>query len=99
MSYCIDTSALIDAAIRWYPPDVFPSLWTRVEALIETGRLISSEEVLLELEQKEGDILHEWAKNATFAFYSARRGHSTRRYPNHAQSPETYRWPYWQELC
>lgn len=62
MNYCIDTSALIDAWVRWYPKEMFPSLWEKVDVLIEDGRLISSEEVLQELERKEGDTLHEWAK-------------------------------------
>lgn len=62
MNYCIDTSALMDAWVRWYPKEVFPTLWERVDALIEAGRLISSEEVLQDLERKEGDTLHKWAK-------------------------------------
>ena len=62
MNYCIDTSALIGAWIRWYPQEMFPSLWERVDTLIDDDRLISSEEVLHELERKEGDTLHEWAK-------------------------------------
>jgi len=40
---------------------VFPTLWEKIDALIDDGRLISSEEVLQELERKEGDTLHEWA--------------------------------------
>ena len=62
MSYCIDTSALLGAWVRWYPPEMFPTLWDKVDALIENHRLISSEEVLQELERKEGDTLHAWAK-------------------------------------
>lgn len=61
MNYCLDTSALMDAWLRWYPPDAFPTLWDKVDSLIERGRLISSEEVLQELERKEGDTLHAWA--------------------------------------
>ena len=53
MSYCIDTSTFLDAWDRWYPIDVFPSLWTSVEKLIEVGTIISSEEVLFELERKD----------------------------------------------
>lgn len=62
MKYCIDTSALMDAWVRWYPREMFPTLWEEVDALIEGARLISSEEVLQELERKEGDTLHERAK-------------------------------------
>src|ERR1022692_867540 len=32
--YCIDTSALVDGWIRYYPPDVFPPLWTKLEDMI-----------------------------------------------------------------
>lgn len=60
--YCIDTSALMDAWIRYYSPDVFPSLWGNIDEMIEQRELISPEEVLFELEKKEDD-LYQWAKN------------------------------------
>jgi hypothetical protein len=59
--YCLDTSALIYAMNERYPPKHFPSLWEKVDALIEEGRLISSEEVYKELEKKD-DEAHEWCK-------------------------------------
>ncbi|MBN1817672.1 MAG: DUF4411 family protein [Sedimentisphaerales bacterium] len=62
MKYCIDTSSLIDAWVRWYSPEVFPGLWKKVDDLIAESRFISSEEVLQELERKEGDTLYLWAK-------------------------------------
>ncbi len=68
MKYCIDTSALLDAWIRWYPNDLFPTLWERMDCLIEENRLVSSEEVLRELERKEGDALHRWAKDRSHVF-------------------------------
>lgn len=61
--YCIDTSALIHAWVRAYPPDVLPPLWERIGALIERGRLISPMDVLVELEKKEGDTLCRWCKD------------------------------------
>ena len=67
MSYCIDTSTFLDAWDRWYPIDVFPSLWTSVEKLIEVGTIISSEEVLFELERKD-DALYNWAKEHSDVF-------------------------------
>ena len=70
MRYCIDTSALIDAWVRWYPREMFPTLWEKVDALIDDGRLFSSEEVLQELERKEGDTLYEWAKERQDYFLS-----------------------------
>jgi len=61
LKYCIDTSALLDAWVRNYSPDIMPTLWSRVDGLIERGDLLSSEEVLLELERKHGDDLYKWA--------------------------------------
>jgi Domain of unknown function (DUF4411) len=60
--YCLDPSALIDAWVRKYPPDVFPSLWECIESLITNGTLVSPDEVLLELE-RGGDELYKWAMN------------------------------------
>lgn len=60
-TYSIDTSALLDAWIRWYPPDLFPKLWLNIEALINEQRLFASEEVLVELEKKDDEI-YKWAK-------------------------------------
>jgi len=59
--YVVDTSALLDGWVRYYPPDVFPSLWSHLEAMIKTGELLSPDEVLLELGQKDDEI-HKWAK-------------------------------------
>ncbi len=59
--YCIDTSALLDGWTRYYPPDVFPVLWERLEQLIAEGRLITTEEVLIELEKKDDEV-HAWAR-------------------------------------
>jgi hypothetical protein len=59
--YVIDTSALLDGWVRYYPPDVFPSLWSYLEEMIKSGDLLSPDEVLLELGQKDDEI-HKWAK-------------------------------------
>lgn len=47
--YSFDSSGLIDGLERYYPADFFPGLWSRVEDLINEGRLVVSEEVLEEL--------------------------------------------------
>ena len=47
--YCIDTSAIIDAWCDMYRPTSFRSFWTRVEEAIESGALISPQEVREEL--------------------------------------------------
>lgn len=59
--YCIDTSSLVEASTRYYPPDNFPSLWERLEALILDGRLYAPEEVQGEI-AKQDDYLKEWGR-------------------------------------
>lgn len=61
MKYSIDTSAILEAWRRRYPPDVFPAVWQRLEEVIETGELGASEEVLLEIEKRDDEV-HVWAK-------------------------------------
>lgn len=67
MIYCIDTSALMDAWIRYYSPDTFPSLWKNIDRIIHEKKLISHEEVLFELQKKEDD-LYKWAKDREHMF-------------------------------
>ena len=62
MKYSIDTSALVDWWVRYYPPVSFPTLVKHVEALIAAGELKASKEVLEEL-QRQDDDLSKWAKN------------------------------------
>lgn len=59
--YVIDTSALLDGWTRHYPPDVFPLLWSLIEEMIKIGELLSPDEVLVELSQKD-DTVYRWAK-------------------------------------
>jgi len=61
LKYSIDTSGLLDGWRRYYPPDVFPAVWVRLEQLIESGDLAASEEVLFELEKRDDEV-HEWTK-------------------------------------
>jgi hypothetical protein len=65
--YSIDTSALLDAWVRWYPPDIFSNLWENFDSLINEGNLIASEEVYVELEKKEDD-LYKWVKERSDIF-------------------------------
>lgn len=62
--YCIDTSALVDLMKRFYPPDIFPSLWEDLKKLISQGNLIAPKQVLKELEKygDRDDPLLKWAK-------------------------------------
>lgn len=57
--YSIDTSALIHAWRRAYPPKNFESFWTRLEKLIEDEVILASIEVINELKKKDDDI-HQW---------------------------------------
>jgi hypothetical protein len=59
VTYCIDTSALIEAWQVDYPIDNFPGFWRRVKDLIAAGRLVAPEEVLREI-TKRSDQLHTW---------------------------------------
>ncbi len=62
--YCIDTCSLIERNARGkYPHEVFPSLWDRLDRLIHSKRLFSSEEVLHEIKKctDPGDPTHQWA--------------------------------------
>jgi hypothetical protein len=62
VKYSIDTSAILDGWIRYYPPDRFPSLWRNIEGLIASSNLCGTEEVLIELKKKDDDV-YKWAKN------------------------------------
>ena len=67
MTYCIDTSGLIDAGVRYYPIQNFPSLWVAIEKLIAGGRLVAPEIVLHELTKKE-EPTAAWAKQNSGLF-------------------------------
>lgn len=62
MKYSIDTSALVDWWVRFYPPQNFPTLAAHVEALVAAGDLRASKEVLEELKRQDDDLA-EWAKH------------------------------------
>jgi hypothetical protein len=59
MKYCVDTSSLVEAWVRSYPPDVFPSVWEKLGEAMMSGELIATIEVLRELQRKE-DELYKW---------------------------------------
>ncbi|MHB8204852.1 MAG: DUF4411 family protein [Desulfomonilaceae bacterium] len=46
MKYSVNTSALLDGWLRYYPPDVFPPVWEKLDELIDDKILVTSEEVL-----------------------------------------------------
>lgn len=59
--YCLDTSGFLDGYSRNYPPDIFESLWDRVEGLASEGRLLVPEEVYAELGHHH-DAAYAWMK-------------------------------------
>ncbi len=61
MTYCIDTSALLDGWVRWYPIDVFPTFWSNMEVAIANGALVISDELYGETKKKD-DGLSDWIK-------------------------------------
>ena len=70
--YVIDTSSLIDLN-RFNPIDLYPSVWKKLENLINKGQLISPIEVFNEL-KKQDDGVAEWAKkNKTMFKYVTKR--------------------------
>jgi hypothetical protein len=62
MPYCVDTSGWLDGWQRYYPNDVFPTLWSRISERVAAGDIVTSEEVYGELSRKS-DELHDWVKD------------------------------------
>lgn len=57
--YCIDSCSFIDAGERYYPQDIFPAFWERLEALLDSGRLKAPLTLLEELKGKD-DAWRDW---------------------------------------
>lgn len=60
-TYSVDSSSLLHAWRRAYPPKRFSGLWAAIDKLIDDGRLVASIEVYHELKRKDDDVF-EWAK-------------------------------------
>jgi hypothetical protein len=67
--YCFDTSSLLHAWRRAYPPKRFTGLWAAFDGLIEDGRMVASIEVLHELKKKDDDVFA-WAKERKEAMFA-----------------------------
>jgi len=65
--YSLDTSVLLNAWWRTYPPDLFPTLWDNMDRLVDNGILIASEEVLEELKKQDDEVLA-WANQRARMF-------------------------------
>src|SRR5262245_36130821 len=66
--YSFDTSAFVDTWRRYYPPDVFPTIWQKIDALCAGGVIIASREVMRELEKKDDDLLKHLKQNHRSTF-------------------------------
>jgi hypothetical protein len=58
--YIIDTCSLVDLN-RHNPIDIFPTLWSKIDKLVQSDLLISHKEVFNEINQQD-DQLVKWAK-------------------------------------
>lgn len=61
MPFSLDTSGILDAWVRNYPPDVFPTIWSNMDASARNSEIFVIEEVVRELERKDDDI-HKWVR-------------------------------------
>lgn len=59
--YSIDTSAILDAWVRHYPFDLFPSFWSRFNALAAAKECVAVELINHELNKKD-DGCSKWFK-------------------------------------
>jgi hypothetical protein len=59
--FSLDTSGLLDAWVRHYPLDVFPTIWSHMEVAAKKGEILVIDEVVLELKRKD-DGIHKWVQ-------------------------------------
>lgn len=65
--YSVDTSALIHAWRRAYPPKNFVSFWEKLDQYIADGVVLASVEVRAELKKKDDEI-HAWCEQSPAKF-------------------------------
>jgi hypothetical protein len=65
--YSFDTSAVINGRRDLLPPEVFPSVWSKVEGLIASGAVHAVDEVRAELGKRD-DSAKDWANAQTDLF-------------------------------
>ncbi len=69
--YSFDTSVFMDWQARYYPPDIFISLVTRIEELIGVGQCSAVELVKEEIDAVGTPELRAWVKEHPALFVSA----------------------------
>lgn len=65
--YSFDTSALLNGRRDMLPPETFPSLWERIEGMINAGSIRAVDEVSRELARREDNVAR-WAKEQDALF-------------------------------
>jgi Domain of unknown function (DUF4411) len=60
VAYSIDSSGILDL-FRYYPPDVFPTIWTEMDTAARGRTVFAIDEVFRELEKKD-DVAFQWLK-------------------------------------
>jgi hypothetical protein len=60
VAYSFDSSGVLDL-FRYYPPDVFPTIWTQMDAAANGQTILAIDEVYRELEKKD-DAAFQWLK-------------------------------------
>lgn len=60
MPYSVDSSGILDL-FRYYPPDVFPTIWKQMDSAVTGGVIFAIDEVYRELEKKD-DVAFQWLK-------------------------------------
>lgn len=67
MIYVFDTSSL--SKLKHFFPGVFKSVWSDLDALVQSGNLISTREVLNEIERGDVDAhTNQWLKDRKYMF-------------------------------
>ena len=66
--YSIDTSAILDAWVRYYPLDLFPSFWDKFHILAESKDVIAIELIGHELRTKD-DGCYNWFKDNNLSYF------------------------------
>lgn len=61
MPFSLDTSGILDLWVRHYPPDVFPTVWSDMDASANNGQIFVIEEVVEELKRKDDEV-HKWVR-------------------------------------
>jgi hypothetical protein len=64
--YAVDTCSFTTLK-RVYPPDVAPGAWDAITDMADSGIIISSQEIYLELEAQD-DGVFDWARNHQYVF-------------------------------